>query len=299
MNNRICLITGATGGIGQVTARELARQGATVVIAGRNREKCVAVADTIKEQTGNPHVAFLVADLSVQREVHHLAEQFKQQYDRLDVLVNNAGALYMARQLSADGIELTFALNHLNYFLLTHLLLESLRASPAARIINVASDAHRGAQIDFANLQGEKRYQSFPIYSQSKLANILFTYELARRLGGAPTANALHPGFVATNFGKNNGWGSRIFMSLLHRFAINEEQGAQTTLYLATSPEVAGVTGKYFVKQQAVSSSPASYDAKVAQQLWRVSEQMTGINSQEFGLAPAAGAAVTVKATAE
>lgn len=278
MQGKVCLVTGATAGIGRVTARELARQGATVIVAGRNAEKSAAVVEQIKQQTGNPNVAYLLADLSSQSEVRALANQFKRQYPRLDVLVNNAGAMFLRRQESADGIEMTFALNHLNYFLLTNLLLDTLIANAPARIVNVASRAHVGvAGLNFDDLQNQKGYFGWRAYGQSKLCNVLFTYELARRLEGTSvSANALHPGLVATRFGSNNTGLSWIW-TFVNLFALSAEEGAQTPIYLAASPEVEGVTGRYFYQSKALPSSKASYDAQAARRLWQVSEQMTGL----------------------
>ena len=279
LQNKICLVTGATGGIGEITARELARQGAQVIVVGRSRDKCVATVNQIKQQTGNAQIEFMLADLASQKEIYQLAEAFKRQYNRLDVLVNNAGALFMTRQETVDGIEMTFALNHLNYFLLTDLLLDVLKRSAPARIVNVSSDAHKGSVIDFADLQGRKTYRGFTAYSRSKLANILFTYELARRLASTGvTANTLHPGFVASNFATNNGWFyDKVFRQFAKLIAINPEAGARTSIYLASSPDVEGVTGKYFVKQKAVPSSPASYDEAAAKRLWQVSAELTHV----------------------
>lgn len=277
------MVTGATSGIGAVTARVLAEKGATVVVVGRNAEKCQATANHIKQQTGNPKVEFLLADLSVQEAIRQLAEQFQSRYQRLDVLVNNAGGFFLTRQQSADGLEMTFALNHLGYFLLTNLLLDRLKASAPARIVNVSSDAHHGTKINFDDLQSRQRYAPMQVYGQSKLANLLFTYELARRLEGTGvTANALHPGFVATNLAANNGWLARLFLPLVHLFAISAEAGAQTSIYLATSPEVERVTGQYFVNKQPVRSSPESYDRSAASRLWQVSAELTGLPEPAF-----------------
>ncbi len=289
MEDEICMVTGATSGIGAVTARALAEKGATVVIVGRNAEKSEATANLIQQQTGNPKVEYLLADLSVQEEIRRLAEQFKSRYPRLHVLVNNAGAFFMSRQLSADGLEMTFALNHLGYFLLTNLLLDILKASAPARIVNVSSHGHRGRKITFEDLQSQGRYAPMQAYGRSKLANLLFTYELARRLeGSGVTVNALHPGFVATNLAANNGWLVRLFLPLVHLFAISPEEGAQTAIYLATSPEVEGVTGKYFVDKKPVESSPESYDRETAARLWQVSVELTGLPLFSDQPAPAA-----------
>lgn len=280
MSGRICMVTGATGGIGKVTAQALARQGATVIVVGRNRAKTVATVEQVTCQTGNPAVEYLLADLAVQDEIRRLAEEFKARYDRLHVLVNNAGAFFVSRHESADGIEMTFALNHLGYFLLTNLLLDTITASAPARIINVSSMAHDGVQINFHDLQGKGKFNGWQAYGQSKLANVLFTYELARRLEGTGvTANALHPGFVATSFGANNagflGRGVKRVMNLVT--GISPEEGAETSIYLAMSPEVEGVTAQYFVKKKAVQSSEASYDEDAARRLWEVSAEMVGL----------------------
>lgn len=278
MNGKICMVTGATGGIGAVTAQALATQGATVVVVGRSKEKSVATVARIKERTGSPTVEFMLADLSVQNEVRQLAEQFRSRYRHLDVLVNNAGAIFRKRQETVDGIEMTFALNHLSYFLLTNLLLNTIKASAPSRIINVSSESQRRAKMNFDDLQGRKKYSAMNAYGQSKLANILFTYELARRLeGSGVTVNTLHPGFVATNLGENMEGIFGLFVRLLHLFAISSEQGAQTSIYLATSPEVEDVTGQYFEKQKAVQSSKISYDKAIAKKLWQVSTELTGL----------------------
>jgi NAD(P)-dependent dehydrogenase (short-subunit alcohol dehydrogenase family) len=276
MQGKVCLITGATAGIGEVTALELARQGATVVGIGRSAEKCRRAAEHIRYETVNPDVEFLVADLSSLSETRRVAEEFLTRHSRLDVLVNNAGAYFSKFQESADGIEMTMALNFLSPFLLTHRLLDLLKASAPARIINVSSNAHQMAGIRFDDLEGRRRYGGWTAYSQSKLGNILFTYELARRLEGTGvTVNALHPGFVATKFGHNNGGlvgrGTQIVQKLV---AMSPEKGAQTQIYLASSPDVASVSGKYFVKSKPASSSRASYDPATAKRLWEWAEQM-------------------------
>jgi retinol dehydrogenase-12 len=278
MHGKICLVTGATSGVGLVTARALAQQGATVVVGARGPERAANTVERIKQTTGNPAVQWMLADLSVQAQVHQLAAEVRQRFSHLDVLVNNAGAIFNTRRLSADGIEMTFALNHLGYFLLTHRLLDALKASPAARIVNVASNAHWRSRIDFDDIQGERRYGGWRAYCQSKLANILFTYELARRLtDSAVTVNALHPGFVATNFGLNNGGWFNSFIKLAQLAAISPAEGAETMIFLATSPQVAAVSGQYFVKKGAVKSSNASYDQAAAQRLWQLSAELTGV----------------------
>ncbi len=205
MQGKVCLITGATSGIGLVTAQALAQHGAQVVLVGRDAARGAQSVAQIKQATGNDAVDLLLADLSSQADVATLAQTFQQRYERLDVLVNNAGAIFTERQVSVDGVEMTFALNHLGYFLLTHHLLGLLKTSAPCRIINVASSAHRRGRIHLDDLQGEWNFGGWRAYCQSKLANIMFTYELAKRLSGTQiTANTLHPGFVATRFGHNN-----------------------------------------------------------------------------------------------
>lgn len=281
MKNKIVMVTGATNGIGYVTARELARMGAEVVLVSRSAVRCQAAVEKIQAETGNQWVSYLAADLSSQAQIRGLVEDFLKRYDRLDVLVNNAGAFITQRQESVDGIELTFALNHLNYYLLTHLLLDALRASPAGRIVNVSSDAHQGSKIEFEDLQLKRGYNGWQAYARSKLANVLFTYELARCLeGSAVTANALHPGFVATGFAKNNGVLFDLGMRLISPFALTPEQGAQTSIYLASSPEVEGVSGQYFRNKKAARSSPASYDQTAARRLWQASAEMVTSNGK-------------------
>jgi NAD(P)-dependent dehydrogenase (short-subunit alcohol dehydrogenase family) len=275
MQNKTALVTGATSGIGLVTARELARKGAYLTIVSRSLEKCAKVVNDLKSEVGNPNIEYIVADLSVKEEVHRVAYEFKKRHTRLDVLINNAGSVFMSRQVSKDGVEMTFALNHLNYFLLTHLLLDVLKASAPARIINVSSDAHRGGKVHFDDIQYKKNYSGFTAYSQSKLCNILFTYELARRLQGTGvTVNALHPGFVASEFGKNNGFLMRLVLRLISPVAKNTNDGASTSIYLASSREVEGVSGKYFVDTREAPSDPLTHDKALAEKLWNLSLEM-------------------------
>ena len=281
MPGSICLITGATSGIGRATAFELARSGANVVVVGRNREKSARTIERIIKNTGNPSVNYLLADLASQKDIHILAQQFQSKYSRLDVLVNNAGTIAWTRQLSPDGIELTFALNHLSYFLLTNLLLDVLKSGAPSRIINVSSAAHMGAEIDLEDIQSPRRYRGLQAYGQSKLANLMFTYELARRLEGTGvTVNALNPGLVATNLAANGrmplGWISRpILRSALAVVGRNATKGSKTAVYLATAEDVAGITGKYFVDEAEVYSSSASYDIRMASSLWKLSSRLT------------------------
>ncbi len=278
MTGKVVLITGGTGGIGRETAKGLAEMGATVAIVARNEEKAGRVVDEIKRETGNPHVDYLIADLSSQAQVRRVAGEFRRRYDRLDVLVNNAGGFFMKRRMSVDGIPYSWALNHYAYFLLTNLLLDMLKASAPARIVNVSSMGHLGATIDFEALRSDDTHGGWVAYSDTKLANVLFTYELARRLeGSGVTVNALHPGFVSTGFARNNGAITNALMLLLQPFTITPEKGAETSIYLASSPEVEGTTGEYFVKKKSVPSSKASYDKEAARRLWEISEVKTGL----------------------
>lgn len=273
---KVCLITGASQGIGLAAAVEIARRDLTMVLVARDPDRGNAAVEEVKSKSKNPNVELLLADLSSQASIRSLAEQFKAKHDRLHVLVNNAGGIFSERKLTPDGLETTFAVNHLAYFLLTDLLLDVLKASAPARIINVSSAAHTSGRIDFDDIQGERGYSAVRAYSQSKLANVLFTYELARRLEGTGvTANCLHPGVVATGFGKNTVGFFKVLVSALSPFMITAQKGARTTVYLATSPEVEGVTGKYFVKSKEARSGPISHDPAVARRLWELSERMT------------------------
>jgi NAD(P)-dependent dehydrogenase (short-subunit alcohol dehydrogenase family) len=283
MQTKICLITGATSGIGQAAAMGLAKKGATVIVAGRDIKRCQSTVAHIQQETGNFHVDYLLGDLSIQAQVRKMTENFKSRYQRLDVLVNNAGAIFLRRKVSPDGIEMNFALNHLAYFLLTNLLLDTLKASAPARIVNVASNSHYGQHLDFDNLELKHGYNPLRAYGRSKLCNLYFTYELARRLEGkCVTVNAMHPGFVSTNMGVNNGWLVKLFLPLIHRNSLTPEQGASTAVYLASSPDVEGVTGKFFVRERERKSDPVSYDESAARRLWEVSEKMTGLPSSNL-----------------
>ena len=273
--NKTYLITGATSGLGLVTADALARQGAHLVLVGRNPDKTKAVAAKIQSDTGNSKVEFLLADFSSLRQVRNLARQFRDKYPRLDVLVNNAGGVWGRRTLTEDGLEMTIGVNHVAPFLLTDLLLDMLKANAEARIVVVASAAHRFGRFDFDNLFGERGYGGYWQYCRSKLMNLLFTYELARRLQGTGvTVNALHPGYVATNIAVNYGWKKWFFDAGAFLFGVSAEKGAQTEIYLASSPEVAGITGKYFARKKAVRSWKLSYDEALAKRLWDWTTEM-------------------------
>ena len=281
LQGKIALVTGSTSGIGKVTARELARLGATVVIVSRSRAKGEATLAEIKLATGNEQVELLVADLNSQADIRRLTEEFTQKHSQLHILVNNAGGIYKDRTATPEGLEATFATNYLAPFLLTGLLLDTLKASAPARIVNVSSSAHAPGKINFDDLQAEKRYNAWVAYGQAKLALVLFTYELARQLEGTGvTVNALHPGVVASNFDSGGGLFLRIGWKIIAPFILSVEKGARTTLYVATSPEVEGVTGKYFDNSKEKKSSSASYNEAIRLRLWEVSNQLAPLTAE-------------------
>jgi NAD(P)-dependent dehydrogenase (short-subunit alcohol dehydrogenase family) len=281
LEGKVCLVTGATSGIGYVTARELARAGATVWLVGRDEGRCAAAVQRICSETGATveRVRSEVADLSSQEAIHRLVERLTS-LSRLDVLVNNAGAMFDERVTTVDGYEKTFALNHLAYFSLTNLLIDKLQAGAPARVVNVASDAHRNVKgIDFDDPQLTRRYSSWKAYCQSKLANVMFTNELARRLEGrGVTTNSLHPGFVRSNFFTKPGFRWWIIRQVAGAFATDPEEGAKTPLHLAASDEADGITGHYFVKCKSVEPSAAALDVEAARRLWDLSARLTGID---------------------
>ncbi len=281
MQGKTCLVTGANTGIGKETARELAARGAQVIMVCRSREKGEAALREIVETTGNDNVTLMGADLTDLTQVRRLGREVCQSHQRLDVLINNAGLQLWHRHVTPGGYEETFAVNHLAPFLLTHLLLEPLKTSGAARIINVASSLHKFGRMNFDDLMFAGRYSSLRAYGQSKLAIIMFTYELARRLAGSGiTANAVMPGVARTGFTRDYQGLMGFGMRLIRVFLISAQRGAQTPVYLGTSPEVEGVTGKYFEKMKAIKSSPTSYDSAVARRLWQVSAELTGLDPQ-------------------
>jgi retinol dehydrogenase-14 len=278
MGEKVCLITGATSGIGKATAMGLANMGASVVMVGRDRGRGEAALAEIKEGSGNASVDLKLADLSSQEQIRRLAAEFKDAYSRLDVLINNAGVIRSRRTTTADGLETTFAVNHLASFLLTNLLLDALKASAPSRIVNVASGEQRNGTIDFDDLQGEKEYKTAKAYGQSKLATVLFTYELARRLEGTGvSANCLHPGVVGTNLGSGVSGVFGFTVRALTPLMKSPEKGAQTSIYLASSSEVEGLSGRYFVKKAEARSSDVSYDEGIAGRLWEASAELTDL----------------------
>ncbi|WP_208723048.1 SDR family oxidoreductase [Corallococcus llansteffanensis] len=282
LEGKVCLITGATGGIGQETAKALARRGATLVLSGRDEARTAATVAAVREAAPQARVESLLADLSSLASVRALADAFRARHQRLDVLVNNAGLIIDRRQVTVDGYEATFATNHLSHFLLTHLLRDLLVASGPARIINVSSEGHRFANARFLDdpQTEHQRYDGIRVYGNAKLSNILFTRGLAKRLQGTRvTANALHPGLVRTGFGHNSQGFFRYVVQLGAPFMVSAEKGARTSVYLASSPEVADISGEYFIKCRKAKPSSAARDEALAERLWQVSEQLTGVTT--------------------
>jgi NAD(P)-dependent dehydrogenase (short-subunit alcohol dehydrogenase family) len=280
LSEQTFLVTGASSGIGRETARALARRGARVVLVSRGSGAGAAVTETLRKESGNDELHFLGADLSSLAEVRRVAAEFGARFGQLDVLVNNAGAFFSSRTLTADGFETTFSLNHLSYFLLTHLLLGALLQSPAPRIVNVASAAERFGRLHDDPMLS-RGYGGWRAYAQSKLANLLFSYRLARVLAATPvTVNALHPGTVATGFG-SGGSASSLLLKLARPFLKTPAQGAQTAIYLAASPDVAGVSGGYFIGENPARSSARSHDQGAQARLWRLSRELVGLSEAE------------------
>lgn len=277
MRCKVCVVTGANSGIGKETALALAGKGATVVLVCRSESRGTDALNDIKAQTGNDAVSLVVADFSSQRQVREAAAAILGKHDRLDVLVNNAGVTPWERRVTDEnGLELIFAVNHLAPFLLTNLLLDLLKSSAPARIVTVSSGAHRRVPLNFDDLQNEQRYVPFDVYSQSKLANVYFTYELARRLEDTGvTVNCLHPGVVSTALFRHLPRFLGLAVKLARPLLLTPAQGADTVIYLAAAPEVAEVSGRFFERREAVESSPVSYDVAAAQRLWEVSEALT------------------------
>lgn len=280
MQGRVCLVTGATSGIGLYTAAGLARAGATVVMVGRDGVKGGQARTQVEELAGagaGP-VHLLLADLASMNSIRKLAADVEAQFGALHVLVNNAGAMNQRRTLTKDGYETTFGVNHLGYFLLTQLLLPLLERSGPARIVNVASDAHKGGNLDFADLQLERGWSAWKSYANSKLMNVMFTYALARRLEGKKvTANCLHPGVIASGFGKNDPGVFKFLVSLAQPFMLSSEQGARTSIFLASAPEVEGHSGGYYAKAKLARSSGRSLDQTAQERLWTESTKLCGL----------------------
>jgi NAD(P)-dependent dehydrogenase (short-subunit alcohol dehydrogenase family) len=287
MQGKVCVITGATSGIGLVAAERLAAMGARLLLVGRDPARGETALEAIKGRAPQAAVRIVYGDLSRLSEMNRVAQEIAALEPRIDVLINNAGAMFTERRVTEDGLERTFALNHMSYFVLTNRLKDRLVAAAPARIVNTASGAHHGQLLDFADLQSEHGYRGLRVYGRSKLANILFTRELARRLQGTGvTANCLHPGFVATRIGENNSMLFRIGLAIAKRFALSPENGAETIVYLASSPEVATVTGGYFYQCRPANPSAAARDDATARRLWHESAKIAKLQlplSRESG----------------
>lgn len=279
MKGRNVIITGGNAGIGLATSIALAKQGANIYIVSRGKDKAEEAVKTIVAESGNKNVKYFLANLSSQKSIRKLAAEIKNEMSVIDVLINNAGGTFSDFTLSEDGLEMTIATNHFAYFLLTNLLLNSIKKSDYARIVNVASGSHYKGKIDFESFTKNNSYFVLSAYGQSKLANVLFTNELAERLKGTNvTVNSLHPGFVKTQIGnKNASWYSNLFWSIITLGAISVEDGAKTSVYLASSPEVKGVTGKYFDKCRATKPAALALDKELGKQLWKKSEELCPI----------------------
>jgi retinol dehydrogenase-12 len=276
MHGKTCIVTGASAGIGQAIAQGLAARGAHVILVCRSRARAEATQHAMRTATGNSAIDIALADLSSQADIRRLAQELLRRYPRIHALINNAGVVNTKRTVTVDGLETVFAVNHLAYFLLTQLLLPRLVESAPARIVNVASDAHHWDTLDFADLQNHRRYRGLKVYGQSKLCNLLFTRELARRIAGTGvTVNSLHPGGVATGLGWNNGWWAVLIAKVLKPFLRTAAQGADAAIYLTTAPEVANVNGRYFYNRREHRPSRAAQDDEAALRLWQVSEQLT------------------------
>jgi NAD(P)-dependent dehydrogenase (short-subunit alcohol dehydrogenase family) len=280
MDGKVVVLTGGTSGIGQVAAVELARRGAKIVLIARDRDRTANTLAAIKNAGPNADHCAFYCDLASIGDTKRIAAEIAAAEPRIDVLINNAGALFNHREVSPDGLEMTFAINHMAYFVLTGALRRTLEQSAPARIINTASVAHRGATLDFDDLQSERGYTGFAVYSRSKLCNILFTRELARRLtGSGVTSNCLHPGFVATRFGDSSGGLLQALMPIAKLGAISPTKGAETIVYLATSSDVNAVSGEYFYKSRPDTPSPQAQDDAAASRLWETSERVESAKS--------------------
>ena len=281
MHNKIVVVTGANSGVGFVTAERLAEAGAEIVMVCRDARRGEEARVRIAERATGPPPQLFIADLSSQEEIRDLARDIHFAYDQIDVLLNNAGGVFAKRELNADGIEKTFATNHLAPFLLTNLLLDLVKAAPAGRVVTVATEVY-AKKLDFANLQGERSYQFFKAYQRSKLSNILFAFELSRRLdGSSATSNAVSPGPSKTGFGNNISGPVGLLLRLMKRLPIfgSAEKGARTLIYAAAEPQLAGVTGRFFFKSKELVTKPVTRDSGIAARLWSISEELTGLGT--------------------
>jgi NAD(P)-dependent dehydrogenase (short-subunit alcohol dehydrogenase family) len=278
MQGKTVVVTGATSGIGEVAADRLAQKGARIVFIARDRERGQETLKHLRAIAGHDNHSVHYADLMKLSEQKRVAAEIAASEPQIDVLINNAGALFNSRQVTEDGLEKTFALNHMSYFTVTNVLLDKLKATPGARIVSTSSDAHKGAKLNFDDLQSEKSYSGFGVYGRSKLMNILFTRELARRLAGTGvTANCLHPGFVGTRFGDQSGGILSFLVKIAKNFALTPEQGAQTIIYLGSSPEVEGKSGGYYVKSKLATPTKEAQNDADAKRLWDVSAKIAGV----------------------
>lgn len=282
MKGKVCITTGSNSGIGKETALALAKMDGTVVMAVRNRERGERAKIEIVNQSGNKSVDLMICDVSSTDSIRHFAEEFQDKYDRLDVLINNAGAVFNKRDVTAEGFELTLAVNYLGPFLLTHQLLALLKSSAPSRVISLSSGLHKSGKIDLSDLQSEKSYGGMKVYAKAKLMVIMFTYELAKRLEGTGvTANVVEPGFAATNLGRNSGsLRSSIMFKLVRPMQISARKAAETSVYLASSDEVKDVTGKCFTKMHETTTAPISYDQQLQRELWDKTEELLGLTSE-------------------
>ncbi len=279
MNGKLAVVTGANGGIGYEVALGLAKAGMKLVCVTRSQERGEAAVTKLKSESGNDQIELMLCDLESQASIRQFSEEFHRRFKKLDVLVNNAGVINATRHSSPEGYEGTFALNHLGYFLLTGLLLDLLKAGAPSRVVNVASEASRMGRVDFDDLMGERKYSSWRAYGQSKLANIMFTYDLAQRLeGSGVTVNAIHPGGVATGFGSSFSGILGAAMKLARPFMRTPRKGAETAVYLATAKDLEGISGKYWSDLKPIRSIRSSYDAGIRQRLWQTSEKLTGFS---------------------
>jgi len=286
MNSKICLITGATSGIGKAAAFKLADLDSSLILLSRNKEKGEKICNQIRKRTGSAQVKFYQVDLSSLKEVRRAVEKIKTDFNRIDVLINNAGARFDNFLKNDEGIELTFATNHLGHFLLTLSLIEKLKKSAQGRIINVSSSSHTGVTQELDDIVAPVNYDRRVAYGRSKLANLYFTYELRCKLRNSKiTVNALHPGAVATNFRRNSGllpWAKHYIYYILKRELISPKKAAETIIYLASAKEIKKITGKYFLSKKEIKSSPASYDREAALKLWQLSLKLTGVDDLQI-----------------
>lgn len=279
MENKLCVITGANSGIGFETAKALAAQGAYIVMVCRNEDKAIHAKQLIQRSVDGAGIDIVLCDFSIQKEIHLAADEIKAKYEKIDILINNHGFIASEYMETVDGFEATFAVNHLGYFLFTHLLLDHVKAVKSGRIINVASDAHRGGEFNPDNLQLQSGFSPMKAYSNSKLFNILFTKELANRLKDSNvTTNCLHPGVVRSNFGNNGNMLIRIFWKIGAPFMVSNQKGAETSVYLASSDEVSDVNGAYFKNKKAIAPRKQAMNTNHAEQLWAISEELCGLN---------------------